>query len=109
MEGHKLRQFNLDDNLISSFSEIRSLSSLNNLRDLSLRSKQTDNPICRNVAYFKSVMSILPFLEILDGVAVSRQIENVKPIKENEEPNKNRNVQEELKHILVEVNMNFQS
>jgi len=106
MRRHRLRVLNLDDNLISSISELQSLAALSNLRELTLRSKQTDNPICRKPKYGKVVLGLIPSLEMFDGVPVTRRV----PVKENEEPNVNENmnevkrdVQEELKQILKGV------
>ena len=130
MKGHKLRVLNLDDNLISSVSELESLAALTNLHELTFRSKQTDNPICRSAKYFNVIVSVLPRLDILDGVPLikekkgvassaekARREEPQQPVKENENENPNdrkaaaaiqqqilhKNAQEELKQILLGV------
>lgn len=109
MRGHALKTLNLDDNLISAFSELQALAALTSLRELTLRSKLTDNPICRNPKYISAVSGLAGQIEVLDGAAVLKKIERV-PVKENKEPNEgNRDVQEELKQILKGVKMGMTS
>jgi len=117
MKGGKLRVLNLDDNLISSFQELENLGSLSRLKELILRSKQTDNPICRNPKYVNAIVTILSYLDILDGVPLAKKLLSntpvkegfeEKPVKENSNPNLSgtkltHNVQEELKDILHTV------
>jgi len=83
MKEHKLRVLNLDDNLIPSLVELQPLISLSNLHELTLKSKQTENPVCRIAKYTEKVIAILKGLETLDGVYVAKNL----VVKENIEPN----------------------
>ena len=128
MHGHRLRTLNLDDNLVSSLSEIENLKELSFLTELSFRSKQTDNPVCRNLKYASAVLACVPQLEIFDGQPLARRLEEGKsaanklspsktrvsepkalkepPVKENENPNEKKSshqAQEELRQILQNV------
>lgn len=78
-----MRVLNLDDNLIASLSELQSLATLNNLRELTLKSKQTDNPVCRIPKYTETIADILRDLDMLDSTHIARR----STIKENREPN----------------------
>ncbi|XP_077393916.1 leucine-rich repeat-containing protein 9 isoform X3 [Festucalex cinctus] len=68
----KLHTLNLSGNKISSFKELTRLSSLSELRDLSLSDfTSTPNPVCRLCNYATHVIYHLPFLSYLDTYDVT--------------------------------------
>jgi hypothetical protein len=75
MRGHKLRLLNLDDNLLPTLKCLEPLRELQNLQDLTLQSKQTNNPVCRHAKYLSTLLALLPQLETLDGRPVEQRME----------------------------------
>ncbi len=118
--GPKLRSVDLDDNLIATLADLQPLRDLSGLRDLRLRSRQTDNPVCRLRGYQGFVVSNFPGLEMLDSAPLARKESAPQPApepkqrlsprdnrRENADPNVRpaggKSAQEELKRILFEV------
>ena len=72
-----IRCLYLEGNKISSIPELSKLGRKNNLKTISLQTKQREsqNPICRHPLYQKTMLSLFTYIEIIDFENVQSTIE----------------------------------